>query len=95
MADETELTAAFDEALGQVERAIASDMRTRSGGAARPQLERLREQLLAERAAAAARRAVDRAWVGAAVRSVADWAPDHELKLIAALGAIARGGGRG
>ena len=90
--DNRGLVAALDRAIRQVERAIASGMRTRAGDPATPQLERLGAELAAHRASAAAHGAVDRAWVGQAVRSVAEWAPEDEVALLAALGAIARAG---
>ena len=92
-----ELIAALDAALRQVDRALAADMRTRAGDSARPQLEQLRTELRARRDAAAETASVDAHWLRDTVRSVAGWAPDTELTLIAALGAIARAteGGRG
>jgi hypothetical protein len=90
-----ELIAAFDAALRQVDRAVAADMRTRTGKPAREQLDRLRTELLARRDAAVETAAVDPDWVRDAVRGVVGWAPETELTLIAALGGIARANGRG
>ena len=89
------LTSAFDTALKQIDRALSADMRTRTGEPARPQLEQLRAELRAHRDRAAEAGDVDAAWVRDAVRSVVAWAPETELTLIAALGAIARANGRG
>lgn len=90
--DAPDLADAFDRALRQVERALASDLRTASGESAVPELEQLREDLLSAREAALARGAVDAAWVRRTVRGVAGWTPEAELPLLAALGAIARAG---
>ena len=90
-----ELSAAFDAALRQVERALAADMRTMTGEPARTKLEQLGADLRAQRASAVASGSADPAWVRETVRRVADWAPATELALIAALGQIARANGRG
>jgi hypothetical protein len=90
-----ELTAALDTALRQVDRALAADMRTRTGSSARPQLEQLRAELRARRADADRAIAVDAEWLRETVRGVVAWAPESELTLVAALGAIARASGRG
>ncbi|HET7456512.1 MAG TPA: hypothetical protein VFJ74_02590 [Gemmatimonadaceae bacterium] len=93
MPDRHELFAALDGALRVVERAIASEMHTRDGEPARSRLERLRVELVTERQAAMAPGgggALDREWVARTVRAVAEWAPDDEVQLIAALGRIAR-----
>lgn len=89
-----DLAAAFDDALGQVERALAGGMATRDGGPARPQLERLRGEIEAQRHVAAAAGVPDPIWVRRTVRWVAGWAPETELSLLAALGRIARAGSR-
>jgi len=94
MHDALELAAAFDAALRQVDRALAGELRTRGGDPARPQLEHLRDTLEAERGAALARGSADPAWVRTVVRAVVDWTPDTEVALVAALGQIARAGGR-
>ena len=70
--DLTDLAAAFDAALRQVE------------------LERLRADLHAQRAAALEAGGVDPEWVRRTVRRVVEWTPETELALVAALGAIAR-----
>jgi hypothetical protein len=92
MPDKSELLAALDAALRAVERAIAAELRTRSGEPARPALEALRVELVAERQGAMApnARGVSRDWIAGAVRSVAAWSPDDEVNLIAALGRVAR-----
>ena len=91
------LAAAFDHAISQVDRALASGGdggSTASGEPAAPYLARLRAALVQEREAALARGAVDGAWVRETVRAVAEWTPHTELALLAALGGIARAGGR-
>lgn len=88
--DQNALTAAFDLALRQVERARASGMRTMTGEPAAPRLERLHAELVAQRDAAQRQGAVDPDWIRAAIRAVAVWAPESDLTLLTSLGAIAR-----
>ena len=88
-----EIVAAFDAALRAVERAVARQMRTRTGEPARAALEQLRAELAAERQAAMGAGGANREAVGRLVRAVDAWAPDGELELIAALGRIARASG--
>lgn len=90
MPDLADLAAAFDAALRQVDRALRDDLRTPDGRSARPELERLRAELQAERAAALERGGADAAWVRRTVRWLVEWTPETELPLVAALGAIAR-----
>lgn len=91
MPDKADLLAALDAALRAVDRAIAGGMRTRTGEPARPALETLRVELVTARQAAMARdRAADRDWVSEAIRAVAEWTPEDDVELIAALGRIAR-----
>jgi hypothetical protein len=90
MHDPDDLAAAFDAALRQVERALGDDMRTLAGASARPELERLRAELHAQRGAAVAAGGADPEWVRRTVRDVVAWAPETELPLVAAIGAIAR-----
>jgi hypothetical protein len=84
------LAAAFDRALGVVDRSIANGMRTADGRPAARQLEQLRARLISERALALDRGSVDKVWVGSVVRAVTEWLPESDIALIAALGAIAR-----
>ena len=91
MPDRSALADAFDAALRQVDRALADDMPTLAGErSARPELERLRADLHAQRAAALEAGAADPEWVRRTVRWVVEWAPETELPLVAALGGIAR-----
>lgn len=85
-----QLQLAFDLALARIERLLANDMKTVRGLSARPQLEKLEKELKHERAAALERQTVDREWLQKTVRWVAEWVPDKELALLAALGGIAR-----
>lgn len=90
MARPTDLESAFDEAIAHAQRCLADGMATINGDDARPQLERLVEELNVERARAVERRAIDRVWVQRTVRWLVEWAPDSDLTLIAGLGRIAR-----
>jgi hypothetical protein len=84
------LPAAFDNALRQVDRALAGGMRTLAGEPAAPLLERLRAELIAQREASLQRGGVDASWIGATVRWVADWVPERDVTLLGALGVLAR-----
>ena len=85
-----DLESAIDTALRQVRRAIASGMKTPDGSSARPHLEKLQQELTAQRAHALERGSVDREWFQKTVRWVVEWVPDDELTLVAALGGIVR-----
>lgn len=86
------LADAFENAIRQVDRALAGEMRTATGEPARPMLERLRADLEAHRETARVTGTADPEWVRGVVRWVAEWTPETELTLIAALGRIARAG---
>ena len=90
MATPADLESAFDKALTQVQRCIRSGMTSSSSASARVQLEKLGEELRAERARALKSGSVDQDWFRATVRWVMEWVPDDELTLVAALGQIAR-----
>jgi hypothetical protein len=81
---------AFDAALTHVERSLAAGLKTINGDSARPELERLAQQLKLQRDQALERGAVDRDWFQRTVRWVTEWVPETEITLIAALGRIAR-----
>lgn len=68
----------------------AEGILTSQGAPAAGRLQRLREELTAWRGEVAAGAALDAAWIGRTVRSVAEWIPDRELPLVARLGGIAR-----
>jgi hypothetical protein len=86
----SELERAFDAALARVAQSAAAGMTTIDGAPARPLLEKLKEQLEAERPVAVERGAVDREWFQRTVRWMDEWVPETEITLIAALGRIAR-----
>jgi len=90
MGEQAELEKAFDTALAQVGRLIHSGMKTVAGTSAKPQLEALENELKRERANALELRTINRDWIQRTVRSVVEWMPDDELKLVAALGGIVR-----
>ena len=81
-----ELTRAIDDAVRAVDKALAAEMQTADGAPAAPHLERLRRDLLAMRE----RGGVDAAELRAMIRAVAGWAPEDDVSLLSALGAIAR-----
>jgi hypothetical protein len=85
-----DLEGAIDKALTQVRRAIASGMETSDGSSAKLQLERLEQELTAQRAYASQHGSIDREWFQKTIRWVVEWVPDDELTLIAALGRIVR-----
>lgn len=84
------LETAFERALAVVDRSVAAGLRAADGEPAAPHLERLRARLIAERDLAIARGSIDPVWVRSVVRWVAEWAPESDIALLAALGAIAR-----
>jgi hypothetical protein len=86
------LQVAFDAAITQVERSLASGMTTMNGEPAGPQLQELAEELRIQRREAESRGAVDRDWFMRTVRWMDEWVPESEITLIAALGRIARVG---
>jgi hypothetical protein len=86
----SELESAFDSAIAQTRVRAETGMKTAAGDDARPHLEKLREELVGERENAVATGSINRDWLQKTVRWVADWAPEADLTLIAALGRIAR-----
>ena len=85
-----EIDDAFERAVTKVDVAAAAGMLTLSGASAAPSLARLRADLLAQRDLARAAGHVDAEWIRRVIRSVAEWTPDTDITLIAALGALAR-----
>jgi hypothetical protein len=85
-----DLESAFDTALTRVQRSIASGMKTADGSSALPNLEKLEQELRAQRKSALERGSLDREWFQRTVRWVVEWVPDDELTLVAALGRIVR-----
>ena len=90
MEKQTDLESAFDKALTQVRRSIASGMKASDGSSAQPQLEKLERELEAQRGNALERGTFDREWLQKTVRWVVEWVPDTDLALVAALGRIVR-----
>ncbi len=85
-----DLESAFDTALRHVQRSISSGMKTSGGSSAQSQLETLERELRQARAKALELGMVDREWLQKTVRWVAEWVPDADLTLVAALGRIVR-----
>ena len=83
---ERDLGAAIDAAVRAVDRALAKEMQTADGELAASHLERLRIRLVAMRE----RGATDADELRHMIRSVASWAPEDDVTLLATLGAIAR-----
>ncbi len=90
MATKSELESAFDAAIAQTRLCAGTDMKTAAGDDAQSKLRQLEQELLGERETAIAKGSVDRDWLHKTVRWVADWAPETDFTLIAALGRIAR-----
>ena len=90
MATIAELKSAFDAAIAQTQKSLRAGMKTIGGEPTVPYLEKLQEELTAERARALERGGVDREWFQKTVRGLMEWAPETELPLVAALGRIAR-----
>jgi hypothetical protein len=80
------LQAAIDAAVRAVDKARAAEMRASDGEPAALYLDQLRADLLEMRT----RGTVDPEELRAMIRSVAAWAPEDDVSLLAALGAIAR-----
>ncbi|MDQ6770988.1 MAG: hypothetical protein M3Z54_13480 [Gemmatimonadota bacterium] len=90
MARNYDMEDAFAAALTHVERSLASGMKAADGSSAQPQLARLQLELKLQRDQARERGAVDHEWLQKTVRWVAEWVPEKEITLIAALGRIVR-----
>jgi hypothetical protein len=82
----------FEKALKEVDRARRAGLITRDGSFAADRLRALRAALESERDLAVARGSIDVAAVGALVREVVEWYPEDQVRLIVALGALARAG---
>lgn len=90
MARRSELEAAFDAAIAETRKRQKAGMTTTAGEEAQSHLQKLEEELKLERQRTVDRGEVDRDWVQTTVRWLVEWVPETELKLIAALGRIAR-----
>lgn len=90
MSSNSELSQAFDAAIGQVGKCKRDNMKALAGESAEPYLQKLEEELRAERERAVLRGTVDRNWFQTTVRGLVEWVPENDLSLIAALGRIVR-----
>lgn len=86
----TEVVASLDRLLRQIERAQAAGMRNLRGGDARHQLDMLAAEIARQRELVEHGNDVDAAWLRETIRWVATWAPETDLTLLGALGALAR-----
>jgi hypothetical protein len=85
------LLAAFDKALAEVATAERAGIVQTSGGEpAAERLAALRRELELARERAAETAAVDAEWLRVTIRDTMEWIPDTRLRIVAALGAIAR-----
>jgi hypothetical protein len=85
-----ELETAFDAALAQIARLLATEMKTMDGTPAISHLEKLEKELKRERVNALGRGSVDREWFQNTVRWLVEWVPEDDVTLVAALGRIVR-----
>jgi hypothetical protein len=90
LAKDSELESAFDAALTEVRKCKSAGMIAIDGNSAAAYLEKLSDELAAERARAIERGAVDQEWFRRTVRWLVEWLPETDLTLIAALGRIIR-----
>jgi hypothetical protein len=90
MTDKAQLAEAFDNAIDEVRHCRSAHMECVDGSSAAANLDRLEDELVAERANAVERGSVDKQWFQTTLRWLVDWVPETELTLIAALGGIAR-----
>lgn len=85
-----ELRNAFDAAIKATTKCRASGMKCLDDSSAAENLQKLEEDLTAERERALSRGSVDKEWFQKTVRWLVEWVPETELTLIASLGRIAR-----
>ena len=86
---------AFDRALAEVRSAEhAKVVQTAAGEPAGDHLAALRRELELARERAAETGQVDAEWLRVTIRGAMAWIPDTRLRIVAALGGIARAGGR-
>jgi hypothetical protein len=93
MTEDVALAAAIAHAISAVDRAQASGMQTSTGDSAHEELDRLRADLNLEADELREGRTINADRVRAMIRRVAKWAPESDISLLAALGAIARRSG--
>ena len=88
------ILSAFDRAIAEVASAQRSRMvTTASGEPAAEKLAALRRELELARERAADTGTVDPEWLRVLIRGTMEWIPDTRLRIVAALGAIARAAG--
>jgi hypothetical protein len=92
LAKDSELESAFDAALTEVRKCKSAGMIAIDGNSAAAYLEKLSDELAAERVRAVECGTVDREWFQRTVRWLIQWVPESDLTLIAALGRIVRAG---
>lgn len=85
-----ELRNAFDAAIKATTKCRAAGMKCLDDSSAAENLQKLEEELVAERERALSRGSVDKEWFQKTVRWLVEWVPETELTLIAALGRVAR-----
>ena len=85
-----ELRNAFDAAIKATTKCRALGMKCLDDSSAAENLQKLEDELVAERERAISRGFVDQEWFQKTVRWLVEWVPETELTLIAALGRIAR-----
>lgn len=90
MTSTPDLLRTLDAALDVIERAGRRGLRTRNDEPATQELDRLRLAMAAERERVRNGEPADVARLGDIIRDVAAWTPDSEVKLLAALGAVAQ-----
>jgi hypothetical protein len=82
--------AALDSLLDVIDRALRAGMRTLGGDDAGPRLRALRAEVATQRETLRAGGALDAEWIRTTIRGVATWAPESDVSLLGALGALAR-----
>lgn len=89
-----ELRNAFDAAIKATTKCRAAGMKCLDDSSAAANLQKLEDELAAERDRAVSRGSIDQEWFQKMVRWLVEWVPETELTLIAALGRIARAKGQ-
>lgn len=90
MPNNSDLETAIDAAIGLVDKSVRARMKAADGESAKPQLQKLKDELKAQRSRAAERGDIDREWFKGTMRWLVGWLPETEPQLIAAMGRIAR-----
>src|SRR6476469_6255172 len=90
MTDKPELNEAFQRAIEVARNCRAAGMTCVDSSSALANLDRLEQDLIAERSRALERGSVDKDWFQKTLRWLVEWIPETDTTLIAALGRIAR-----